>query len=98
MKPRQWFRRPAPAHVTTPPAATPAPAPDERVREGADDLQATRQAISDTLTALKTQLEGSRAQWDDQTREAYDRMGEEWRSSLQHMDATIARMRGADEE
>ena len=95
MKPRQWFRRPAPAHDAPPPAA--APAPDERVREGADDLQATRQAISDTLTALKTQLEGSRAQWDDQTREAYDRMGEEWRSSLQHMDATIARVRGADE-
>ena len=94
MKVSGWFRRPTPPEGDTgPSAASPEGPADERVREGADDLQATRQAIAETLTALSGQLETSRAQWDDQTRAAYQRMRDEWQASLQHMDATIERVR-----
>ncbi|HEX2857123.1 MAG TPA: hypothetical protein VHO26_06545 [Propionibacteriaceae bacterium] len=92
MKLGQWFRRPEQADA----AQRRTDAADDRVGEGADELQATREAIADTLGALSTQLEASRGQWDDQLREAYERMTAEWHDSLERMDATIARVRGAD--
>lgn len=96
MKLTQWRRRPgADADEPQPPARqTPV---DDRVGEGADNLQATREAIFDTLAALSAQLDGSREQWDQETRDTYDRMREEWSSCLERMDATIARVRGVPE-
>lgn len=93
MKLSQWFRRPE--HEDAPHPAT--PGDDDRVPRGADDLQSARDAIAETLTALGGQMQASRGQWDDQLREAYDRMCTEWRDSLERMDATIARVRGARE-
>ncbi len=90
MKLGQWFRRPEQADAVQPASA----GCDDRVREGADDLQATREAIAGTLAELRAQLDASRGQWDGELRAAYDLMSAEWRDSLARMDATISRVRG----